>query len=64
MQNFNLPPGCTDFDIDRAAGITTSCRHCWREIYIEDCEEEDGERLCKRCAKNQYLADHRDDRDI
>lgn len=64
MQNFNLPPGCTDFDIDRAAGVTSCCSHCRREVYTDDLVEENDEFMCKRCAKNQYLADNRDDRDI
>jgi len=62
MPNYNLPPGCTDFDIDRAAGITTVCPECGREVYKDDLVK-DFDFVCRSCARGIELAD-RDDRDI
>lgn len=41
MQNFNLPPGVTDADIDRHFGADKlhECRDCGDDVYEgEDCE--------------------------
>ncbi len=40
---FNLPPGCTDADVDRAAPQSTICDLCDERL-----AEVDG--LCERCA--------------
>lgn len=55
---FNLPPGCTTRDIDRAAGVLWTCESCGIEFYPTDAQEEAAEedkldeRLCKHCRKS------------
>lgn len=50
--SYNLPPGCSVRDIDRAAG-------CYPERCIRCCEEviayslEEG--LCRRCVKEEEM---------
>ena len=43
----NLPPGCTNADIDRAAGSVTCCECGW--VFIADVEDCDNW-TCRRCA--------------
>jgi hypothetical protein len=47
----NLPPGCTDRDISRAAGdYQTNCEACgW--VFLAYELNEDG--FCEECAKKQ-----------
>jgi rubrerythrin len=43
--NSNLPPGCTDMDIEIASGAVVRCEECGRV-----CEPRDGdEQICPRC---------------
>lgn len=45
----NLPPGCTDNDVERAAGSIDSCKECGREMYAEKLE--DG--ACPKCRRDK-----------
>lgn len=56
--SWNLPPGCTPRDIDRAAGELTICATCGREVYRESLNE-DGD--CRRCTQAAALEDTRTD---
>ena len=54
MSNFNLPPGCTDADVDRAmGGDEPRCWACSKET--DDLEREwfrgDFRWLCNRCEQ-------------
>lgn len=42
MTGFNLPPGCTNVDIDRAAGVGVVCECCGRDV--DDC-------ICPECPQ-------------
>ncbi len=47
MNGWNLPPGCTDRDIDIAQGAIAFCEQCGRDV--EDPPVE-GEVLCAQCT--------------
>lgn len=44
----NLPPGCTDRMIDRAAGYYADCDNCGREV-VADTLDDHG--VCPRCLR-------------
>jgi hypothetical protein len=44
MSGWNLPPGCTTADIDRAMGLDEPCRMCWQ--FPDDCSCEECP-ICK-----------------
>jgi hypothetical protein len=51
MSNYNLPPGCTDADIDRAAGAyEEKCRRCDDPFEARDLNDVG---LCDRCAEEE-----------
>ena len=52
----NLPPGCTDHDIERNAGTYADCSNCGREWEAEKLDEND------RCPRCQNEDDTREDR--
>lgn len=45
----NLPPGCTQSDIDRAFGGVVTCAECRREF--PSSVEREGDWNCPRCAR-------------
>jgi hypothetical protein len=55
MTGWNLPPGCTPRDIDRAMGAYSRCEECGREMEVD---EDNEEQICARCA---YPRDEEDD---
>jgi hypothetical protein len=63
MTGWNLPPGCTPADIDRAAGALVRCSVCGREFEPsaeqEEAFEETEEWVCNRqmCQDPDYLHD-------
>jgi len=52
--SWNLPPGCTPRDIDRAMGELCECAVCGREAYA-DTIDSDG--LCRTCQRAQAMED-------
>lgn len=50
MTGWNLPPGCTDRDIEVAQGGIVFCIQCGREVE-GGLFADDEEALCEQCAR-------------
>lgn len=55
----NLPPGCTQADIDRAFGGVVTCAECRREFASS--VEREGDWNCPRCARALARQDREND---
>lgn len=55
MSNFNLPPGCTEGDIDHNAG-TDRKEHCVDCDWLHFVCDLDDDNRCERCARKHQEA--------
>lgn len=59
MSDWNLPPGCTSRDIDRAAGeYEEDCAHCNRTVMANELNEAG---LCETCAEEREREEAEDE---
>jgi len=67
MTGWNLPPGCTDQDIDLASGAAVVCSSCGRIFYPSEAaekeHEEGGRWICNKqmCWDPDSIIDQRRD---
>jgi hypothetical protein len=62
MTGWNLPPGCTPLDVDRAMGCLTRCASCGKEIYANEDLEGVEEYICSSCDGDDAYDRMRDEK--